>query len=71
MEKNTRNGYISPSNKYLLSIPEASLYFGIGAKKIRKIIADNKHLNISLRNGSNILVKREKFESFLDEAEEI
>lgn len=52
--------------KYALTISESALYFGIGEKKLRKIM--NEHLDdgFVIQNGTKILVKRKKFEEYLD-----
>lgn len=53
--------------KYSLSIAEAVAYFGIGEKKLRKLIDENQHAKWFIQNGVKYLVKRELFEKFLDE----
>ena len=50
--------------KALLSVEEAAHYTGIGLNKLRVILADNPEL--SLWNGNRRMVKREKFEKFLE-----
>lgn len=50
--------------KALLTVEEASHYTGIGLNKLRVILADNPEL--SLWNGNRRMVKREKFEKFLE-----
>lgn len=54
-------------DKYSLSINEAVAYFGIGEKKLRQLIEENEHATWFLQNGIKYLIKREKFEKFLDE----
>lgn len=54
------------ADKYCLSIPEAAEYFGVGEKKIRQIFTDQQDSGLFLQNGSKILVKRIKFEEYLD-----
>ena len=54
-------------NKYTLSIEEAADYFGIGQKKIRKIVDENPTAEFVLKNGAFTKIKREKFEMFLDQ----
>lgn len=53
-------------DKYALSIEEASEYFGIGQKKMRQLVAENIASGIAIQNGVKILVKRKRFEAFLD-----
>ena len=50
--------------KYTLTLREASVYFGIGEKKIRRLAEDNLGI-FTLRNGNRFLVIRPKFEQFL------
>lgn len=56
---------ISLSDKYVLSIKEASEYFGIGEKKLRRILGENFD-TLALQNGSKLMVKRKAFEKFID-----
>ncbi len=53
--------------KYTLSIEEAADYFGIGQKKIRKIVDENPTADFILKNGSNTKIKRGKFEMYVDQ----
>lgn len=53
--------------KYTLSIEEAADYFGIGQKKIRKIVDENPTGDFILKNGSNTKIKRGKFEIYVDQ----
>lgn len=57
--------------KYSLSITEASTYYGIGIKKIYKIVHENPNADFILEVGSNIRIKRIMFEKFLDGASAI
>ena len=50
--------------KALLTVEEAAHYTGIGLNKLRVILADNPEL--SLWNGNRRMIKREKFEKFLE-----
>lgn len=51
--------------KYALTVNEAVEYFNIGEKKIRFLL--NEHGDIfSILNGTKVLIKRKKFEEFLD-----
>lgn len=51
--------------KFMLSIKEASKYFNINEKKIRKILDENIDSDFVLQNGTKMLIKREQFEGFL------
>ena len=52
--------------KYSLGIEEAARYYGIGEKKLRQIIAENPAGDFYLEIGKKILLKRSKFEAYLD-----
>lgn len=52
--------------KYTLTITEASEYFNIGEKKIRQIVQENDTADFILNNGVKVLIKRIKFEQFID-----
>ncbi len=54
--------------KYLLTIQEASEYSEIGEKKIRELIK-MPHCPFVLYNGKKALIKREKFEKYIDNIE--
>ena len=54
-------------DKFCLTIDEASEYFGIGEKKLRKIVSENLDSDFIIQNGVKYLIKRKRFESFLDE----
>ena len=55
------------NQKYGLNITEAAQYFGIGETKLRQIIHDNPLSDCFIKNGNKTVVKREKFEKYLDE----
>lgn len=58
------------SEKYMLTIREASIYFSIGEKKLRRLAED--HVNdFAIINGNRYLVIRPKFEQFLIETSTI
>lgn len=54
-------------DKFCLTIEEASAYFNIGEKKLRKIVSDNLDSGFIIQNGVRFLVKRKQFEKFLDD----
>ena len=64
MEEKTQ---IEIKDKFCLTIDEASVYFNIGEKKLRKIIADNLDTGFIIQNGVKFLIKRKQFEDFLRE----
>lgn len=59
------------SNKYLLSIKEASSLFGIGQHRLREIISEDYEYKYHLMLGRVIKIKRENFEEFLNKVEQI
>lgn len=54
--------------KYALTVTEAAAYFGIGEKKLRSMIVDYNHLGLFIQVGVKCMIKRQKFEAFLNEA---
>lgn len=52
--------------KYMLTITEASEYFNIGEKKLRQLVQENDTADFILNNGVKVLIKRIKFEQFID-----
>ena len=52
--------------KYMLSIEEAAEYFGIGEKKLRKLVEENPDKNFILMNGNRARIKRRLFEAYVD-----
>lgn len=46
---------------------EASEYFNIGEKKMRKLVAENMDSGFVIQNGVKVLIKRKRFEAFLDD----
>ena len=53
--------------KYTLSVQEASKYFHIGDKKLRKLIDEDPGADFILWNGTRPQIKRKVFEQFIDE----
>lgn len=54
-------------DKFCLTIDEASEYFNIGDKKLRKIVSENMDSGLVIQNGVKILIKRERFEKYLED----
>lgn len=54
------------SEKYTLTIEEASKYFRIGENKLRKLVEENLNANWVLMNGNRIQIKRKLFEKIID-----
>ena len=64
------NQTIPVSEKYILTINEASQYFNIGSKKIRRLGEDNIRV-FALYNGNRCMIIRKKFEEYLQKATSI
>lgn len=54
-------------NKFCLTIDEAVIYFNIGEKKLRKLVSENLNSGFIIQNGVKFLIKRKKFEEFLND----
>ena len=52
--------------KYMLTLREAAEYFHIGEKKLRQIVDENMDASFILTSGNRIMIKRKRFEEFLD-----
>ena len=50
------------NERYCLTINEAAAYFGVGQKRMRKLVIDNVGTDAVIQNGVKYLVKRQKFE---------
>jgi excisionase family DNA binding protein len=61
-----RENNVRICEKYALTVTEAAAYFGIGEKKLRSMIEDYNHLGLFIQNGVKYMIKRKKFETFLD-----
>jgi len=57
--------------KYTLSIEEASRYFRIGEKKLRKLAEENPDASWLIMNGNRVQIKRKQFEKVVDSLEVI
>lgn len=51
--------------RFLLTIQEASEYYGLGVKTLYRIIHNNREAEFILEIGSHYKIKRELFEEFL------
>ena len=58
--------YVPISEKYTLTIEEASIYFRIGENKLRKLAEENLNASWVLMNGNRIQIKRKQFEKIID-----
>ena len=59
------------NSKYVLTIEEAANYFHIGEKKLRKLTDDFPLGDFYFLNGNRVLIKRKKFEEFIDKTTEV
>lgn len=60
--------YVPIWEKFALTINEAAQYFNLGEKKIRKLADD---YGFVLQNGTKTLIKRGKFEDFMNETDTV
>lgn len=58
---------VQMQNKFCLTIDEAVIYFNIGEKKLRKLVSDNLDSGFIIQNGVKFLIKRKRFEDFLND----
>ena len=54
--------------RYALTITEAAEYYHIGENKLRMIADEHPQADFIIMNGNRILIKRQKFEEYLDRA---
>ncbi len=59
------------NEKKLLSIKEAAALFGIGQHRLREIVREDYDCRYHLMIGRIIRIKRQPFEKFIDEVEQI
>ena len=65
-----KNISVPVREKYMLTIKEASEYFSIGTKKMRRLVEDNLG-RFAVCSGNRYLIIRTKFENFVDESSSI
>ena len=51
---------VQVKDKFCLTIDEASEYFNIGEKKMRKLVAENMDSGFVIQNGVKVLIKRKR-----------
>ena len=59
------------NEKYTLTIKEASQYFNIGQKKLRRLAEENTRNGFAVYSGNRFLIIRTKFERFLENSSAI
>ena len=67
----TNNTDVPIWEKYTLQIEEASKYFRIGEKKLRKLAEENLDDGWVIVNGNRVQIKRKQFEKIIDTLDEI
>lgn len=67
----TNNTDVPIWEKYTLTIEEASKYFRIGEKKLRKLAEENLAAGWVIVNGNRVQIKRKQFEKIIDTLDEI
>lgn len=69
MERNkAQENTIPVWKRYALTITEAAEYYHIGENKLRMIADEHPEADFIIMNGNRILIKRQKFEEYLDHA---
>lgn len=68
-EKSGKSQNVPIWQKYMLTVDEATQYFGIGEKKIRNLISENMDSDFcfTVQIGNKSLINRKKFENFLNQ----
>lgn len=67
-KKDLQKGAIPVWKRYALTITEAAKYYHIGENKLRMIAEEHPEADFIIMNGNRILIKRQKFEEYLDRA---
>ena len=52
--------------RYTLNIEEAANYYHIGQGKLREIVEEHPDAEFVIYNGNRVLIKRKRFEEYLD-----
>lgn len=65
MKTERGNRAVPVSEKYMLTIREASEYFNIGVKKLRRMAEDNEG-SFAIYLGNHYLIVRAKFEAYIE-----
>lgn len=52
--------------RYTLNIEEAANYYHIGQGKLREIVEEHPEAEFVIYNGNRVLIKRKRFEEYLD-----
>ncbi len=68
MKGKNERGIIPIWKRYVLTITEAAAYYHIGENKLRSMADEHPEADFIIMNGNRILIKRQKFEEYLDNA---
>lgn len=68
MENNEQTIITPVWRRYTMTIEEAAGFYHIGENKLRSIIDTHPNGNFYVMNGNRVLIKRAKFEEYLDQA---
>ena len=68
MTDNAQTITIPVWRRYTMTIEEAAGFYHIGENKLRSIIDMHPNGNFYVMNGNRVLIKRAKFEEYLDQA---
>ncbi len=68
MKKQSEQALIPVWKRYALTIEEAANYYHIGENKLRMIADEHPEADFIIMNGNRILIKRQRFEDYLDHA---
>ena len=66
IENEEKKSKVPVWEKFMLTISEASQYFNICEKKLRRLVDDYSDSGFVLQNGNKVLIKRKNFEDFLN-----
>lgn len=66
IENEAKKSKVPVWEKFMLTISEASQYFNICEKKLRRLVDDYSDSGFVLQNGNKVLIKRKNFEDFLN-----
>lgn len=67
-KQDIQKGVIPVWKRYVLTIEEAANYYHIGENKLRMIADEHPEADFCIKNGNRLLLKRKKFELFLENA---
>ena len=57
---------VATKDKVLLTVEEASCLFNIGQNKLRTMISLDPEQDYLLRNGRKVMIKRRKFQDYIE-----